>query len=146
MIFFQINEMVYIEDGGEKQIVEEINAYKSLIPNGKELIVTFMVEIDNPVKRTEVLKNLGGVEQKISIDLGTKTILGKAELDVDRTTIDGKASSVQFIHFNFDDTDISLFKNESTKVKIEIGHEYYQHSTTLRGEVKGELQKDFMDQ
>ena len=54
-IIHQINEMVFIENGGEEQIQEEINAYKSLIPNGKELIATVMVEIDNPLKRSEVL-------------------------------------------------------------------------------------------
>ena len=42
--------MVFIENGGEEQIEEEILAYKSLIPNGKELIATVMVEIDNPLK------------------------------------------------------------------------------------------------
>ena len=38
--------MVFIENGGSEQIKEEINAYKSLVPNGKELVATVMVEID----------------------------------------------------------------------------------------------------
>ena len=42
--------MVFIENGGSEQIKEEINAYKSLVPNGKELVATVMVEIDNPLK------------------------------------------------------------------------------------------------
>ena len=54
-IIHQINEMVYIEDGGEQQIDDEILAYKSLIPNGSELVATVMVEIDNPIKRAEFL-------------------------------------------------------------------------------------------
>ena len=33
-IIHQINEMVYIENGGEEQINDEILAYKSLIPDG----------------------------------------------------------------------------------------------------------------
>ena len=55
--------MVFIENGGEEQIQEEINAYKSLIPNGKELIATVMVEIDNPLKRSEALSKMGGFEE-----------------------------------------------------------------------------------
>ena len=50
-IIHQINEMVYIEDGGEEQIDDEILAYKSLVPNGQELIATVMIEIDSPIKR-----------------------------------------------------------------------------------------------
>ena len=50
-IIHQINEMVFIENGGSEQIKEEINAYKSLVPNGKELVATVMVEIDNPFKK-----------------------------------------------------------------------------------------------
>ena len=50
-IIHQINEMVYIENGGEDQIHDEILAYKSLVPHGRELVATVMVEIDSPVKR-----------------------------------------------------------------------------------------------
>ena len=48
-IIHQINEMVYIENGGEEQINDEISAYKSLIPDGQELIATVMIEIDSPI-------------------------------------------------------------------------------------------------
>ena len=109
-IIHQINEMVFIENGGKEQILEEIDAYKSLIPNGKELIATVMVEIDNPNKRVEALLNMGGFEETFHIKFDDKIIEGKAELDVDRTTADGKASSVQFVHFHFSEEDIKCFK------------------------------------
>ena len=38
-IIHQINEMVYIENGGEEQINDEISPYKSLIPEGQEVAV-----------------------------------------------------------------------------------------------------------
>ena len=66
-IIHQINEMVYIENGGTEQIKEEIAAYKSLVPNGKELVATVMVEIDTPIKRAEFLGKMGGFEEKIGI-------------------------------------------------------------------------------
>ena len=143
-ILHQINEMVYIEDGGIEQVKEEIGAYKSLVPNGKELIITLMVEIDNPIKRAEVLKNLGGVEEKLSITFGDKVINGKAELDGDRTTADGKASSVQFIHFNFTQEEIDVFNSEGTKARIEINHTYYQHMSGITEAVREELKGDFI--
>ena len=142
-IIHQINEMVFIENGGSEQIKEEINAYKSLVPNGKELVATVMVEIDNPLKRSEVLSKMGGFEERFSIRLNERFIKGKAELDVDRTTADGKASSVQFIHFVFTDEDIRAFKDEKSKIELAINHETYAHSTTLQKSTINELIGDF---
>ena len=80
-IVHQINEMVYIENGGEEQINDEISAYESLIPDGQELIATVMIEIDSPIKRAEFLAKMGGFEEQISIKIGDQLIKGKAELD-----------------------------------------------------------------
>ena len=130
-IIHQINEMVYIEDGGEDQINEEILAYKSLIPNGRELVATVMVEIDNPIKRADFLAKMGGFEEQMSIKIGDHMIKGIAELDGERTTADGKASSVQFVHFEFTDNQIELFKDLSNEVFIGIDHDMYSHTSKL---------------
>ena len=144
-IIHQINEMVYIEDGGEQQIDDEILAYKSLIPNGSELVATVMVEIDNPIKRAEFLSKMGGFEETINIKVHDKEIKGKAELDGDRTTADGKASSVQFVHFEFDEQAVKSIKNNMENVSISINHKNYRHSATLNTETVEELIKDFLN-
>ena len=142
-IIHQINEMVYIEDGGEEQIHDEILAYKSLVPDGRELVATVMVEIDNPIKRAEFLSKMGGFEETINIKIHDKEIKGKAELDGDRTTADGKASSVQFVHFEFDAKEIEFLKNNIEKVSITIDHENYRHSAMLNNDTVKELIEDF---
>ena len=144
-IIHQINEMVYIEDGGEQQIDDEILAYKSLVPNGRELIATVMVEIDNPIKRAEFLSKMGGFEETINIKIHDKVIKGKAELDGDRTTADGKASSVQFVHFEFDEETVSSIRNDMENVSISVNHENYRHSAILNTDTVRELTKDFID-
>ena len=48
----QIQEMLYIEKGGDDELQDELKAYNPLIPKGKELVATLMFEIDNPVSRT----------------------------------------------------------------------------------------------
>ena len=144
-IIHQINEMVYIEDGGEQQIDDEILAYKSLIPNGSELVATVMVEIDNPIKRAEFLSKMGGFEETINIKIHDKEIKGKAELDGDRTTADGKASSVQFVHFEFDEQAVKSIKNNMENVSISINHKNYRHSAILNTETVEELIKDFLN-
>ncbi len=143
-IIHQINEMVFIENGGKEQIEEEILAYKSLIPNGKELIATVMVEIDNPLKRAEVLSKMGGFEETFTLKVGDILVKARAELDVDRTTAEGKASSVQFIHFNFKENEVNKFKDDNVNIELSINHEFYKHATLLKTETKNELRSDFI--
>ena len=142
-IIHQINEMVYIENGGDEQVKDEILAYKSLVPNGKELIATVMVEIDNPVKRSDFLKKMGGFEETFNLVVNENKIDGKAELDVDRTTADGKASSVQFVHFQLDELLVKNFRSLNADVSISINHSNYMHSNRLNQEIIKELSYDF---
>ena len=144
-IIHQINEMVYIENGGEEQINDEILAYKSLVPDGEELVATVMIEIDSPIKRAEFLAKMGGFEEQISIKIGDQVIKGRAELDGDRTTADGKASSVQFVHFEFDEEAVKSIKNNMENVSISINHQSYRHSAILNTDTVEELIKDFIN-
>ena len=70
----QIQEMIYIEKGGNNQLKDELNAYNPLIPKGKELVATLMFEIDNALSRLEFLNNVGGIEKKIFIKINDETI------------------------------------------------------------------------
>ena len=142
-ILHQINEMVYIENGGDEQVKDEILAYKSLIPNGKELVATLMVEIDSPKKRADFLGKMGGFEENLDVIVNNKVIKGNPESDVERTTAEGKASSVQFVHFEFDEESINEFKSTNKDVAITINHKDYKHSTVMNQETKDELSKDF---
>ena len=65
----QIQEMLFIEKGGDKQLEDELVAYNPLIPKGNELIATLMFEIDNPLSRTEFLNKVGGIEEKVCIQI-----------------------------------------------------------------------------
>ena len=65
------------------------------------------------------------------------------EEDVDRTSAEGKASSVQFIHFKFSDEQIKNFKSNMSKVEIGIDHKDYSHSTRLNDLTKKSLSADF---
>jgi hypothetical protein len=95
----QVQEMLYIEKGGEEQLKDELAAYNPLVPNGKELTSTLMFEIDNPVTRAAFLGKVGGIEEKVFMKVEGEKIQAVPEEDVDRTSAEGKASSVQFIHF-----------------------------------------------
>ena len=139
----QVQEMLYIEKGGDDQLKDELNAYNPLIPRGKELIATLMFEIDNPVSRAAFLGKVGGIEKKVYMKIGEDLIEAIPEEDVDRTSAEGKASSVQFIHFNFDDSQINKFKSGSYPIELGIDHEEYSHSTKLTSIVIESLSSDF---
>ena len=127
----QVQEMLYIEKGGDEQLNDELTAYNPLIPNGKELIATLMFEIDNPVSRGAFLSKVGGIEQNVFMKVEGEIINAVPEEDVDRTSAEGKASSVQFIHFKFNEKQIEKFKSGSLNVEIGIDHKEYSHTTKL---------------
>ena len=138
----QVQEMLYIEKGGDEQLKDELAAYNPLVPNGKELTATLMFEIDNPVSRAAFLGKVGGIEEKVYMKVEGETIKAEPEEDVDRTSAEGKASSVQFIHFKFTDEQILKFKN-SSEIEIGIDHSEYSHSTKLADVTKKSLSSDF---
>tara|TARA_B110000014_G_scaffold207023_1_gene157847 strand:- start:24 stop:623 length:600 start_codon:yes stop_codon:yes gene_type:complete len=139
----QVQEMLYIEKGGDDQLSDELNAYNPLVPNGKELIATVMFEIDNPILRAEFLGKVGGIENLIYLKINSEKIIARPENDVDRTSAEGKASSVQFVHFDFNDDQILKFKQNNIEVSIGINHKEYSHITILNEENKRSLFSDF---
>ena len=140
----QVQEMLYIEKGGDDQLKDELTAYNPLIPNGKELVATLMFEIDNPVSRAAFLSKVGGIEEKVFMKIDGEKVKAIPEEDVDRTSAEGKASSVQFIHFKFNDQQIEKFKSKSLQVEIGVEHDEYTHSTKLTDETLNSLSKDFI--
>ena len=139
----QVQEMLYIEKGGEDQLKDELLAYNPLVPNGKELTATLMFEIDNPVSRATFLGKVGGIEEKVYMKIDSDMIKAVPEQDVDRTSAEGKASSVQFIHFKFNDEQVKKFKSNPSAIEIGINHEEYSHSTKLSEATIKSLLKDF---
>ena len=139
----QVQEMLYIEKGGDDQLKDELIAYNPLIPNGKELTATLMFEIDNPVLRAAFLSKVGGIEEKVFIKINGEIVKAFPEEDVDRTSSEGKASSVQFIHFKFTDEQIQKFKSNSSEVEIGIDHDEYTHTTKLSLASLNSLSADF---
>ena len=139
----QVQEMLYIEKGGDQQLQDELSAYNPLIPNGKELTATLMFEIDNPISRAAFLGKVGGIEETVFMKINGEKIKADPEEDVDRTSSEGKASSVQFIHFNFTDDQIEKFRSNSSEIELGIDHKEYSHSTKLSKENIASLSTDF---
>ena len=142
-MWLQVHEMVYIEKGGPEQVPGELVAYNPLIPKGRELVATFMIEIPDASLRKRILATLGGIEETAFIQVGGERIKAVAEADQDRTTADGKASSVQFVHFPFTEAQIAAMKKPGAEVIIGLTHANYSHMAVLPEAARAELARDF---
>ncbi|MDA9106136.1 DUF3501 family protein [Candidatus Pelagibacter sp.] len=140
----QVQEMLHIEKGGDEQLKDELIAYNPLVPNGKELTVTLMFEIDNPILRAAFLGKVGGIEEKIFMKINDEIVNAIPEEDVDRTSAEGKASSVQFIHFKLNDNQIFKFKSDGATIELGIDHKEYTHTTRLAENSVKSLCADFI--
>ena len=142
-VWYQIHEMLRIEKGGQEQIPDEIEAYDTLIPKGSELVATLMFEIPDAAQRARVLASLGGVENTVTLEIGSEIVTATAEEDVDRTTADGKASSVQFLHFPMTPKQKAEFLDLGNRVTLGIGHSNYGHIAVVPDAIRQELCRDF---
>lgn len=142
-MWLQVQEMLHIERGGDAQVSEELAAYNPLIPKGAELVATFMIEIDDPLRRARVLAGLGGIEETAFIEIGGERIVGKAETDQDRTTAEGKASSVQFVHFPFTQAQIDAFRQPNARAILDFSHPNYSHMAAMSEATREALARDF---
>lgn len=142
-LLFQIQEMLHIERGGEAQLVDELHAYSPLVPQGSELVATVMFEIDDPVRRNAFLLRLTHVEEHIFIQIGDRKIYCVPEEDVDRTSADGKTSSVHFVRFPIPRELQRAFRDPKVQIMVGIDHENYAHLAVLSPASRAELMRDF---
>ena len=142
-MWLQVQEMVHIEKGGTEQVPDELAAYNPLVPKGDELVATFMIEIDDPARRQRILAGLGGIEETAFLRVAGEAITAAPEADQDRTTAEGKASSVQFVHFPFTPAQITAFRDLGVEAVLGLSHPEYSHMAVIPREVREALAGDF---
>lgn len=139
----QVHEMLAVEKGGEEQIEDELRAYNPLIPRGRELVATMMIEIDDAVRRDAVLRQLGGIDKTVTLTIGDEVITAIPESDIERTTPDGKTSSVHFLRFPFTEGQVAAFRNPGERAVLGLSHPAYGHMALIPEAVRAALAEDF---
>ena len=99
-IRYQIQEMLRIEKVFEEEgILQEIEAYAPLVPDGGNWKATMMIEYPDENERRRELKRLIGVEDRMFVEVeGHSRVYAVADEDLDRET-DEKTSAVHFVRF-----------------------------------------------
>ena len=141
---YQVQEMLRIERIFDRAgIEEELKAYNPLIPNGRNLKATMMIEYPDEVERRQALVKLKGIEDCVYISVGDgERAQLFADEDMDRTN-DDKTAAVHFLRFEFSDSQLSSIKTGSEFV-IGINHSEYQAELRLSsGDTFDSLAADF---
>ena len=144
-MLYQIQEMLWIEKGGAEQLEDELSAYAPLVPNGRELVATMMLEIDDKPARETILQQLGNIDAHVSLQLGGESSAAVPEQDVERTTEAGRASSVHFLHFPLAPAQMQALRDGSGEAAVVIAHPHYNYKAILSAEQRQALAADLAD-
>jgi len=124
-IRYQIQEMLRAEKiFEEKGIINEIEAYKALIPDGRNWKATMMIEYPDPVIRADKLTKLVGIENRVWARVENyDPVFAIADEDLDRTT-EEKTSAVHFLRFELNQDMIRALHKGAT-LSMGIDHPVY---------------------
>lgn len=130
-IQYQVQEMLRIEKIFDAEgIAEELGAYNPLIPDGKNLKCTAMIEFGDVEIRKKRLAEMVGIEHRIWARMeGHDKVFAISNEDLERST-DEKTSAVHFMRFEFTQEMIAELLGGAD---LEFGsdHEAYPHSVTV---------------
>ena len=125
-IRYQVQEMLRVERIFETAgIDEELAAYNPLIPDGRNLKATLLIEYPDPAERAARLRELRGVERRCWLRVaGHDAVYAVADEDLDRETED-KTSAVHFLRWEFTPAMIAALTGGAT-LAAGIDHPAYQ--------------------
>lgn len=124
-IRYQIQEMLRVEKiFEEKGIIDEIEAYEALIPDGRNWKATMMIEYPDPVVRADKLTKLVGIENKVWAKVENyDPVFAIADEDMDRAT-EEKTSAVHFLRFELNQ-DMIRALHKGASLSMGIDHPVY---------------------
>ena len=125
-IRYQVQEMLLAEKiFEEKGILDEMNAYRALIPDGSNWKATMMIEYPDPVERADRLTKLIGIEDNVWVRVqGHDSVYAIADEDLKRET-EEKTSAVHFLRFELTQDMIQALQKDAL-LSMGIDHSVYQ--------------------
>ena len=141
-IRYQIQEMLRIEKVFEEEgILQEIEAYAPLMPDGSNWKATMMIEYTDVNERKRELARLIGVEDHMFVEVeGQPRVYAIADEDMDREN-DEKTSAVHFVRFELTPAMCAAVK-AGAAVKLGCDHTNYPAHITIAAETLASLAGD----
>jgi hypothetical protein len=141
-IRYQIQEMLRIEKVFEEEgILQEIEAYAPLVPDGSNWKATMMIEYTDINERKRELAKLIGVEDRMFVEVeGHGRVYAIADEDLDRET-EEKTSAVHFVRFEFTSAMRAAVK-AGAGVKLGCDHTHYPSHLDIPADTLASLAGD----
>lgn len=119
---YQVQEMLRAERIFEAEgIAEELDAYNPLVPDGRNLKATMMIQYPDVAERQQRLAELVGVEQCLWLQVvGFDRVSPICDEDLERDS-EEKTSSVHFVRFEFEPEMIAALR-EGAAMKAGVDH------------------------
>jgi hypothetical protein len=139
---YQVQEMLRVERIFEEQgIQDELDAYNPLVPDGRNLKATMMLEYPDAEERKRELAKLIDVEDRVWVQAGGgERVWAIADEDLDRETAD-KTSSVHFLRFELAEPAAQALK-QGAALRIGVDHPNYRAELEVPAAVRDALAKD----
>ena len=139
---YQIQEMLRIEKVFEEAgILQEIEAYAPLVPDGSNWKATMMIEYPDVNERKRELARLIGVEDRLFVEVeGQARVYAIADEDMDREN-EEKTSAVHFVRFELTSPMVAAVK-AGAGVKLGCDHTHYPAHVTVAPETLASLAGD----
>lgn len=139
---YQVQEMLRAERIFEEEGIQgELDAYNPLVPDGRNLKATLMLEYPDPEERRERLQGLIGVEDRVWVRVeGYEPVWAIADEDLQRDN-EQKTSSVHFLRFELSEDMARTLKN-GAGLAIGVDHPGYRAMQETPPSVRSALAKD----
>ena len=139
---YQVQEMLHAERIFEEAgIREELDTYNPLVPDGRNLKATLMIEYPDSEERRKKLEELIGIEDKLWVQVAAhERVWAIADEDLDRET-EKKTSAVHFLRFELSEGMAEALRRGASLI-IGVDHPRYAAAVEARPAVRDSLAKD----
>lgn len=144
-IRYQVQEMLRIERTFEEAgILDELEAYNPLIPDGSNWKATMLIEFPDAEERKQQLARLIGIEDKVWIEVaGCDRVFAIPDEDLEREN-EEKTSAVHFLRFELDGAKKQGLR-DGAELSIGIAHpEYAAAAAPIPAAVRASLIEDLI--
>jgi hypothetical protein len=140
---YQIQEMMRAERLFKpEELDEELAVYNPLIPDGRNLKATFMIQYDDRAERDRQLTRLAGIESVIWLRVdGLEPVWAYYDEDLERGTED-KTSTVHFLRFELSEPAVAAWR-EGAEVVLGVDHAERRLQAALPADLQQRLAADF---
>lgn len=120
-------------------VAEELTVYNDLVPLDGGLAATLMIEIEDPEARERRRRELVGLDDALSLDLGGVSVKGSFD---PLGRFEDRVAVVRFVHFALPPDGRARLLDPASVVTLAVRHPAYTATVTLPDEARRSLAVD----